>query len=436
LKQDIEYDINKPWLTLDPWQKKYINTEGNCFLLCGRQSGKTTAMSIKFGKRAATRPNRVIMMNALTEKQAYNLFFKTLMYLEAVYPKMIKRKQWKPTKHRIYLTNGSVIMCYAAGLSGEGLRTFTLTDHAVDEAAPMSREFFIATSPMLSVTGGNRDYASTPRGKGGYYYECSDDKSLGKKIKKDWTRFYISAEECPRHDQEFLDSEKASMSELEYAQEYLAKFLDDLKRLYPDDIINKICKGKKRDHILKNRTYYLGSDIGGLGGSQNTFEIFDRINNDKIVHVESETTKNKLTTETTQRIIEFNTKYDLKKILVDDGGPGFGVFSELLTDDRTKRKVIAINNASRPLNRDETQSKRILKEDLYMHLLTLMHQGKIELLDDDEVRASLASVQYEYIRKKGQKTVFRIFGNYTHITEGIIRGVWPMIEKNLGIWIR
>jgi len=48
----MKYDILRPWLTLDPWQKKYIETEGNCFLLCSRQSGKTAAMSIKFGKRA------------------------------------------------------------------------------------------------------------------------------------------------------------------------------------------------------------------------------------------------------------------------------------------------------------------------------------------------------------------------------------------------
>ena len=44
-----DYDINRPWLTLDSWQKEYIYTDknANCFLLCGRQVGKTTAMSIK-----------------------------------------------------------------------------------------------------------------------------------------------------------------------------------------------------------------------------------------------------------------------------------------------------------------------------------------------------------------------------------------------------
>ena len=42
----MEYDLNRPWLTLDKWQKKYIydpNPNQNNFLLTGRQSGKTTA---------------------------------------------------------------------------------------------------------------------------------------------------------------------------------------------------------------------------------------------------------------------------------------------------------------------------------------------------------------------------------------------------------
>jgi len=83
------YNIFEPWKSLDPWQKKYIETEGNCFLLCGRQSGKSAAASIKFGRRAAIHSKRAIYMLAYTEKQAYNLFFKTLMYLKSEYPKML-----------------------------------------------------------------------------------------------------------------------------------------------------------------------------------------------------------------------------------------------------------------------------------------------------------------------------------------------------------
>jgi len=428
----IKYNIFEPWKTLDKWQKKYIETTGNCFLLCGRQSGKTTAASIKFGDRAAKNNRRIILMIAETEKQAYNLFFKTLMYLQEAYPKLIKQGKWKPTKHMIHLKNDSIIMCYAAGLDGSGLRTYTLTDLVIDEAAPMAREIFVATMPMLSVTGGNIDIMSTPRGKGGFFYECSDDVSLGNKIKKNWTRFYISAEDCPRHDKDFLDEQKLSMSELEYSQEYLAKFLDDVRRVFPEKLLKKVCKRKRGDTKIKDGKNYLGTDLAGMGADLNAYDIVKKIGKDKIVHIESYDEKKTLNQART--IINYTKDYNLVGIGVDDGGPGWGVWSELMRENITKRKTIALNNASREINLDGSKSKTLLKVDMYMALLSEMQHKRIELLNDDEVVASLRSIQFEYIRKQNQKTTLRIFGNNTHKTESLIRAVWMALkDKTLNI---
>lgn len=430
----VEYNIFKPWETLDPWQKKYIETEGHCFLLCGRQSGKTAAASIKFGKRAATKAKRIILMIAETEKQAYNLFFKTLMYLQAQYPEMIKAGKWKPTKHMIYLKNDSILMCYAAGLDGSGLRTYTLTDLVIDEAAPMAREIFIATMPMLSVTGGNMDIMSTPRGKGGFFHECSDDISLGKKIKKNWTRFYISAEDCPRHDKAFLEDQKLTMSELEYAQEYLAKFLDDVRRVYPEKLLQKRAIAKRGEYRVNLGKNYIGGDLAGLGEDDNAYDIVKKIGKEKIIHMES-STENK-TLEAAQTIKNYNKDYDSKGIGIDDGGPGWGVWSELMRDDETKRITIALNNASRETNLDGSKSKTLLKVDMYMALLSELEHERMDILNDDEVIASLRSIQFEYVRKPGKKTVMRIFGSNTHKAESLIRAVWMALQdKSLNIWI-
>lgn len=430
----MEYNILEPWKTLDPWQEKYINTKGNCFLLCGRQSGKTAAASIKFGKRAAENPNRIIMMIAETEKQAYALFFKTLMYLTAIYPKMIKKgkdkrtgQKMSPTKHLIHLTNGSIIMCYAAGLEGSGLRTYTLTDLVIDEAAPMAREIFIATMPMLSVTGGTMDIMSTPRGAAGFFYECSKDD--------DFTHFYVSAEDCPRHDKKFLEKQKLKMSKLEYAQEYLAMFLSDLKRLYSDKWIKKVCTLKRRETILKGRNYYLGSDIAGMGKDINAHEILDKIKEGNIEQVENITESKTL--ETAKTIIELNRLYDYtKKLGIDDAGPGFGIWSELMRNDETKRKTIALNNASREIDSTGERSKKLLKEEMHQNLISEGEHKRIKLLNDDDLIASLKSVQWEIITKQGQKTKIRIFGNNTHITEGIIRAAWLAVkDKSLNLYI-
>jgi len=426
----MDYNILKPWESLDTWQKNYIETEGNCFLLCGRQVGKTTAMSIKFGTRAATRENRTILMIAFTERQAYNLFFKTLMFLETKYPNMIKRGINKPTKHEIQLRNGSRILCYAAGLSGEGIRTYTITDLVIDEAAPMSREVFISVSPMLSVTGGTMDISSTPRGKEGYFYECSK--------RDDFTKFYVSAEDCPRHKKEFLEQEKQAMSKLEYAQEYLAVFLDELKRVFSDEWISKVCVLKRRANIRKGADYFLGVDIARMGEDECSFEIVDRISRDRVEQVESIVKKKRLTTDTERDILDLEKLYSFRSIYLDAGSGTLGVsiLDHLLEESQTKNKVVAINNRERVLDRDGDQKKKLLKEDLYNNLVRLGEKKEIKLLDDDELKLSLASVQYEYIIKANRASTLRIFGNYTHIAEGLIRAAWCVKDKRLNIYCR
>jgi len=439
LVKEISYNILKPWLSLDDWQKEYINTEGNCFLLCGRQSGKSTAMSIKFGTRAATRPNRKILMIAYTENQAYALFFKTLMFLQAKYPKMIRTGNKKPTRHEIYLTNDSQISCYAAGISGDGLRHHTLTDLAIDEAAPMSREVFVAVSPMLSITGGSMDISSTPRGKQGYFYDASQ--------RPDFKKFYISAEDCPRHKKEFLEAERKSMSALYYAQEYQAQFLDDLKQMFPDELVKKVmtlpkvlsypsgeisAPGRSSSPLDTSLPgdYYLGVDLARLGEDKSVFISCAR-RKKRLRMVDMIITEKTRLTESFNTILEATKKYNYKKIYIDSAGVGGGVFDFLLREDLTKKKIVSIENASKPLDKDEKSKKKILKEDLYRNLLILMEQGKIDLWLDPDLAHSLKSVQYEYEEKSGR---VRIFGNDTHAAEALIRAAWCMTKKELNIW--
>ena len=70
------------------------------------------------------------------------------------------------------------------------------------------------------------------------------------------------------------------------------------------------------------------------------------------------------TTQTTERIVELDKRYEFEKIYVDDGGIGFGVFSELLKEDSTRAKTIPLNNAPRPLDyKDEKKKKNYNKLD-------------------------------------------------------------------------
>jgi hypothetical protein len=344
---------------------------------------------------------------------------KALAYATAKYSNEIKKGKDKPTMHKISFKNGTNIYCYAAGETGEGLRGFTIKKLMVDEGSRMNREFFISVLPMLSVISGSMDIASTPCGKEGYFYDCSKDEH--------YKKFYISAEDCPRHSQEFLARERERMTKLQYAQEYLAQFLDELRRVFSDDLINKCCILKRRKEILKGE-YYLGSDIAGLGKDETTHEVLDRITRDNIEQVENEIALKKLTTETSDRIKQLNILYNFKQIGIDDAGTGFGVFSELMNDNATKRKTFALNNASRQTDSEGEKSKKLLKEEMYLNLLMLIENSKIRLLDDDEVKASLASIQHDEDNK--------IYGSYSHIAEGIIRSAWLCVQdKSLKMFV-
>lgn len=435
IKKQMEYNINSPWLSLDDWQKEYIETapEIDCHLLTPRQAGKTTAMSIKavelcvhhFGE------GEVVLISSLTERQAILMLKKAQIYAEAMYPSLICRdKDNKPTMHRLMFKCGKIkkgILCYAAGEEGDSTRGYTIKKLMCDEGARMKEEYFISALPTLSITKGSMDIASTPCGKTtkhgeeNFFYKCWKDESFKK--------FAVNLENVPRYDKKFLEKMRKRMTKLQYAQEYEGIFTDELKRLFDEEMIEKICKGKRNKNWIRSQgnKYYLGVDVAGLGDDECTYEIFEKDKNKFLRQIENIVEKRNYTTDTSRKIIELDRIYNHKSIGIDDGGVGFGVFSELLRDPKTKRKTIALNNASRDVDNEGNKSKKLLKEEMYFNLQILMENGAIELLDDDEIKASLASIQHD----EG-----RIYGAYSHITEGIIRAVWMATkDKDLNIFV-
>ena len=415
-------------MELDKWQKEVLKTDGNICLRSGRQVGKSTIISIKAGDYAASNKNKKVLIISATERQAYLLYEKVLAYIHDNYKKYLKKGKDRPTKSTIKLNNGSIIYCLPTGLSGLGIRGYTIDMMIADEAAFIPQEVWSALTPMLATTKGNIILLSTPHGKEGYFYNSFSDSAF--------TSFHVSSEECPRINKEFLEREKQTMTKLQYAQEYLGMFVDELRQFFSDKLIKEcmiLKRNSKRDFY---RDYYLGVDVARMGEDESTFEILDCTEKDKLIHIENIITRKTLLTETAKKIIDLNKEYNFKKIYIDDAGVGSGVFDYLLEYDDTKKKIVAINNRSRPLDKDDEHKKKILKEDLYNNLLGLMERKQIKLLDDDEIFRSLKSVQYEYITTAGALTKFKIFGSYTHIVEGLIRAAWCVKDKSLNIWVR
>lgn len=423
----------------DKWQKDFLGTKGDKILNCGRQIGKSEICGEDAGEFATSHPKVNVLMIAPTERQSYLLFDKTYNWIYANHRNLIKRGKDRPTKSKIQLKNGSTIWCLPTGLSGTGIRGLTVHRLYADEASRIPEEVWVAVTPMLLTTGGDMILLSTPFGRQGFFYDVliNKDEAFNTFTRFETTSLKVIEEReiCESWTEiqrtkaiEKIEQAKARMTTMQFQQEYEGRFVDDINQFFSDELIKQCMTARRAEPIL-NQKYYCGVDVAGRGDDENTMEVMMKID-DKMVQVENKVEINNLTTMTTRSIIKLDRKFDFQKIFIDDGGLGFGVFSELLENEQTRRKTVPINNASRPLDKDESRKKKILKEDLYNNLLSMMEKGKVALLDDPEIFQSLKSVQFSYEDNK-----FKIFGDYTHIAEGLIRACWGIKEKELNIRI-
>lgn len=428
-------------INLDPWQEKFINTQGDKILCTGRQVGKSLVCSLDAGEYAVNNSNKTVLIIATTERQAYELFEKVLHYLTTNHKNSIKTGKYRPTKSKINLKNGTRILCLPTGISGTGIRGLTVHRLYVDEASRVPEEVWPAVTPMMLTTAGSTILLSTPAGKNGYFYDCWVNKEGAF---DSFTRFSVESQKvvsereiCDSwtiHQREgalkLIEREKARMSALFFAQEYLGRFVDDLLQFFPTELIKSCMTLDYTTPIVNPTSFkcYLGVDVAGMGRDETVLVSLYR-KNDRLYQFGQVINKQERTTKTVRRILDEDTKYRYKKIYIDDGGMGVGVFDPLLENSQTKRKVVAINNSARSIDRDERR-KKLLKEDLYNNLLTLMEQGRIKLFKSDRLSLSLRSIQAEYSGGK-----LKIWGNYSHITEALIRAAWGIRNKDLNIYI-
>jgi len=415
----FRYDFTEHLKQLDPWQREVMNCRGNMVLRSGRQVGKSFVIGIKAAQYALENPKKLIMVISKTERQAGLLFAKILHNLNSIDKTQIMKGKDRPTKHLINLKNGSKIHCLPAGDTGFGIMGFTIDLLIADEAAFIPEEVWNSVVPALAITRGNIWLLSTPFIKKGYYFDCFSDPSF--------TAFHTSSEDCPRRDEVFLERQREKLTKAQYAQMYQGKFVDEIRQFFSAALIKQVCKLKRR-HKRQGKCY-LGCDVARMDRDEFTYEIIER-KGDKAEHIESIVTTNVPIPESTRKIIELNTIYNFKKEYIDSGGMGITVCDLLREDNLNKRKVVEINNASRIYNKDEGK-KVILKVELYNNLKCLLETGKLYLLDDDNLKESLRCIQAEHNKETGRLT---IWGDYSHIVEGLIRAAWGMQDDSLNLY--
>jgi hypothetical protein len=328
--------------------------------------------------------------------------------------------------------NGSWAITKAVGVYGLGALGLTADVVVPDECAYLSESLWQSITPILFSTGGELWLLSTPNAKAGYFYEAYTNPSMGFKT------FHVSSEEVAEKRPEpqrsimlaYLEREKARMTKLEYATQYLAQFAEEVNSLFPEELI-KNAQVLERTPTMKGE-YYLGVDFARMGGDETVLSVFQKINK-KFYQRENLVYRYTLTTETYNKILDLNLIYNFKQIYVDSGGLGAPIADFLLNTPSTKNKICYIDNATRSINPDASRTRKLLKEDLYLNTLGMLERGEVFLLKDDEIFLSFKSIIVEH--DKGNANI-KIYGRYSHITEAVIRALWANHNSRLALWVR
>lgn len=427
----------------DDWQQEIIDYEGDIGLAKGRKIGATWIFAAKavehLKKYKNTHPTSQIICVSVTEDQAELIIAFALQYAQHACPNLIARGMDRPTKTRLILDvygNKRILIARPKGASADSTRGFECQVLMIDEAAFHDRNFFASATPNIMSKGGHIWMWSTFNDKDGYFWDHYKEAMIDQDPDARFKFWHKNTEEVFHNrplsetwTQEtkdrilrVLEREKKSMTDAEYALEYLAVPQDDIKCWFSDDDLDKMCDLKEEAKI-EGKKIYFGSDLARMGEDETVHAGFNK-KGDDIYQIHHEVLTKKRINESVDRIIQLTLQYKTIKHGVDTGGLGAGAYDFLIKHKKTRDVVTSLNNASLALDSQGNKTKKLLKEEMYSIWKILANRGKIHLLDRPEIRTSLKSIQYEYVKVAGRETKLRIVAKYGHIAEAFVRGIY------------
>ena len=102
-----------------------------------------------------------------------------------------------------------------------------------DEASFVDDSLYAAVRPMLAVSAGRLILMSTPFGKRGHFFEAWKDGG------PEWLRINVTALDCPRITEAFLEQERNALGDLWFRQEYGCEFLETVDQVFRYDDIDR-----------------------------------------------------------------------------------------------------------------------------------------------------------------------------------------------------
>lgn len=163
-------------------------------------------------------PGSLVLLVSPSLRQSQELFRKVSTFYQKVEGLVEADADLKLT---LELANGSRIVSLPG--TGKTLRGFSgVRLILVDEASRVDEDLYASVRPMLAVSGGRIGLLSTPFGQQGFFYRTWKDGDP-----EVWEKVMVVADQCPRISKAFLEQERREMSDWEFQQEYMARFMED-----------------------------------------------------------------------------------------------------------------------------------------------------------------------------------------------------------------
>jgi hypothetical protein len=223
----------------DSWQTKLLRSGSERILInASRQSGKSTVTAVLALHQALHYGGSLVLILAPALRQSQELFAKLDTFHAALgYP----RKLYGERRLSLELNNGSRVVTLPG--SERTVRGYSGVDLLiVDEASRVDDGLYYAIKPMLAVSGGRLMMLSTPYGRRGVFYE---EWTGG----EGWEKYEVPAPQCPRISPTFLASERKSMPEWYFLQEYHCRFMETEDQLFTHAMI----EGARADDLDEYR---------------------------------------------------------------------------------------------------------------------------------------------------------------------------------------
>jgi phage FluMu gp28-like protein len=227
-----------------------------------RQIGMTTTIAWEALWKAFTAPARTVLIISPGLRQSLIPMSKIHEKIESN-PQLATKVRVK-SKDEIQLYNGSSIL--ALPNNPDRVRGYAADDTYLDEAAHFLNDEPImrAIEPMRVAKRGTLTIISTPFGKRGLFWNAYNNAFHSKDSTKDVKLYdFFPSTISPLITQSTLDDKREELSEVEFKQEYLGEFIEEVDVCLPLELILS-CVKNELGNLEKGdpkKTYYMGVDL-------------------------------------------------------------------------------------------------------------------------------------------------------------------------------